>query len=203
MNRLYLFALILCVAAAGCSNTSATGKPGDGKANDGKANEGVTVSGGEAKLNGENTKIEFVCLHSDPNKPDPRKGGFKTFAGKATVDGTALKAIEVEIDTESVYTEFEKLTIHLKSQDFFNVKEHPKAKFVSTKIEPAGDGKVNITGDLTLLAETKSITFPATVSAGKYLTLIAEFKIDRTAFGMTYGEGKVEKEVAMTISIGK
>ena len=203
MNRLFLFALVLCVATTGCSNTSATGKPGDGKSNDGKANEGVKVSGGEAKLSGENTKIEFVCLHSDPNKPDPRKGGFKTFAGKATVDGTALKAIEVEIDTESVYTEFEKLTIHLKSQDFFNVKEHPKAKFVSTKIEPAGDGKVNITGDLTLLAETKSITFPATVSAGKYLTLIAEFKIDRTAFGMTYGEGKVEKEVAMTISIGK
>jgi polyisoprenoid-binding protein YceI len=56
---------------------------------------------------------------------------------------------------------------------------------------------------LTLLKETKSITFPATVTAGKDLKLNAEFKIDRTTFGMNYGAGKVENEVAMKISIGK
>ena len=168
--------------------------------------KGVTIEAGVATLSPENTKIVFVGTHSGA-KPDPRTGGFGKFTGKAEVDADAktLKTVSIEIETGSLWTQIDMLTNHLKNADFFDVKEHPKAAFQSTKIE-AGDatGNVTITGNLTLHGATKEISFPATVSvtdAG--LTLSSKFTIDRTEFGMTFGEGKVEKEVSLTVVIGE
>src|SRR4051812_4333007 len=83
----------------------------------GQGTDAVPAPGGAATLTPENTKIEFVCAHVGP-KPDPRKGGFKAFTGKAVVDGKALKSIGVDIDTTSLFTQFDMLTTHLKSPDF-------------------------------------------------------------------------------------
>lgn len=147
--------------------------------------------------------VQFICAHSDPAKPDPRTGRFGKLTGEAKVDAGQLKSVQVDIDTKSLTTDIEKLTNHLKSPDFFDVNEHPKATFKSTSITPASDGKVKITGDLTLHGVTKSISFPATVTLDKGLKLEARFDLDRTQFGMTYGAGKVENKVAMTVRVGK
>jgi polyisoprenoid-binding protein YceI len=159
------------------------------------------ASGDSIALTEANTKVEFVGTHSG-DKPDPRKGSFGKLKGLASLEGGALKSIVVDFDTTSLSTEIDKLTDHLKAPDFFNVKEHPTAKFESTAIEPGDAGAVNITGNLTLLGVTKTVTFPATVTVDGGLKLSAEFSIDRTEFGMTYGEGKVEKLVALTVTIG-
>ncbi|EAQ80834.1 YceI family protein [Blastopirellula marina] len=152
---------------------------------------------GDVKLDAKNTLIQFVGTHSG-DKPDPRTGKFGELTGTATFAEGAPREIKVEIKTESLTTEIEKLTGHLKSPDFFNVREFPVASFKTTGIESTEPGKFAITGDLTLLGETKSITFPATVKDGK---LKADFKIDRTEYGMNYDVSKVEKEVAMTIEV--
>lgn len=161
----------------------------------------AAADGRQIALTPENTTIQFVGLHADPAKPAPRTGKFNEFSGAITTLDSELKAIKVEIDTASLTTEIEKLTNHLKSADFFNVNEHPKATFTSTKIEPAGEGQVKVTGDLTLLGKTQSITFPATVDTDETFSLQAEFKIDRTQFGMDYGTDSVLKEVDMTIAV--
>jgi polyisoprenoid-binding protein YceI len=146
-------------------------------------------------LTGENTKIEFTGT-----KPDGKHdGGFKTLSGTASVDGGAI-AIAVEIDTDSLYSDDPRLTGHLKAPDFFSVKEHPKAKFESTKVEK-GEKGYTVTGNLTLLGKTKPVSFPAEIQAGDTFTLKAEFKIDRTEFGMVYGKGKVADEVAVRVSV--
>jgi polyisoprenoid-binding protein YceI len=152
-------------------------------------------------LTAQNTKIQFVGVHADPAKPDPRTGHFETLTGAAVVEAGVLKSIQVDIETASLTTDIDKLTNHLKSADFFDVNQHPKATFASTSIEDAGDGKVTITGELTLLGTTQSVSFPATVAAEEGLTINAEFEIDRTQFGMTYGVENVKKAVAMTISV--
>jgi polyisoprenoid-binding protein YceI len=162
------------------------------------------AGGDVTTLSPENTKIQFVGIHSG-DKPDPRTGTFEKFSGEAKVDpavGT-VTSLTVDIDTTSLKTDIEKLTDHLKSPDFFNVNEHPTAKFESTKIETGADGQSTITGNLTLLGVTKEISFPAKVAVqdGK-VTMQAEFTIDRSEFGMTYGEGKVEYPVQMTVSVG-
>jgi polyisoprenoid-binding protein YceI len=149
------------------------------------------------KLTGENTKIEFTGT-----KPGGKhEGGFKTVTGTATVTDGALAKIEVEIDCGSMYSDNDKLTAHLKSPDFFAVKDHPKSTFTTTKIEKTDKG-FSITGDLKLLGKTKSITFPAIVAEKDgVLSLNASFSIDRSQWGMTYGKGKVDDKVSLKVAV--
>jgi polyisoprenoid-binding protein YceI len=157
------------------------------------------VSGDEFPLNGKNTTIQFVGT-----KPGGKHdGGFKELTGTAKIEGkdAATLKLDVEIDASSMYSDNAKLTQHLKSPDFFGVKENPKAKFVSTKIEKSGDG-YKVTGDLTLCGQTKSLSFPAQIKAdGGSLTLTSKFTIDRTQWGMTYGQGKVDNNVTLTVNV--
>lgn len=156
----------------------------------------------EVKLTPENTLIQFVGTHKG-DKPDPRTGKFGKFNGAVQATDGKLTKITVVIDTASLETEIEKLTNHLKSPDFFDVRQNPEAKFVSKSIESAEDGTVKVTGDLTLLKKTKSISFPAKVNVGKDITLDAKFVINRVDFGMNYGTDNVHEEVTMTIKVGK
>ncbi len=160
----------------------------------------VTATAADTKyaLDGENTKIAFVG-----KKPDGKhEGGFKKLTGTATVaDGDVTKlTLEVAIETDSLFSDDAKLTGHLKSADFFDVKNSPKATFKATKVEKADKG-YTVTGDLTLLGKTKAISFPATIAAGDTLTVTAAFPIDRTAFGMNYGKGKIDDKVELTVTV--
>ncbi len=156
----------------------------------------------EMKLTPENTLIQFVGTHKG-DKPDPRTGKFGKFTGTVQAIDGKLKEITVVIDTTSLETEIEKLTNHLKSPDFFDVRQNPEAKFVSKSIESTGDSEVKVTGELTLLKETKSISFPAIVKVDKDVTLDAEFVINRVDYGMDYGTDNVHEDVTMTIKVGK
>jgi polyisoprenoid-binding protein YceI len=167
-----------------------------------RAADTAPLSGGTAALNPQNTTLQFVCAHVGA-KPDPRQGSFGKFTGKAQVDGQALKSLTIEIDTTSIATAFEKLTTHLKSPDFFDVRRFPTARFESTKITP-GSGSSQITGKLTLHGVTKEISFPATVEIGPSgLSLKSEFSIDRSEYGMTYDPKKVENKVSLTVVVGQ
>ena len=160
---------------------------------------GLTASAAEEKyaLTGDNTKITFVGT----KKGGKHEGGFKKLAGTATVtDGNpATLKIETEIETASLYSDDNKLTGHLKSPDFFGVKDNPKATFKSTKVEKTDKG-YTITGDLTLLGKTKPVTMPANVVVdGEKLTLTSEFKINRSDWGMTFGKGMVDDAVSLKV----
>jgi polyisoprenoid-binding protein YceI len=118
-------------------------------------------------------------------------GGFGTFKGTVDVaDGAPEKSkVDVQIDSESLTSDTEKLTGHLKSPDFFDVKTHPKASFVSTEIKKGGDKGAShtITGNLTIKGITKTITFPATISLnGDAANVDAEFAINRRDFSLNY-----------------
>src|SRR5207244_3888695 len=94
-----------------------------------------------------------------------------------------------QIEAESLTSDTEKLTGHLKSPDFFDVKTHPKATFVSTEIKKGGDKGAThtITGNLTIKGITKTISFPATVALnGDTANVDAEFAINRRDFSLNY-----------------
>jgi polyisoprenoid-binding protein YceI len=141
------------------------------------------------------------------NKPDPRTGGFTRFSGQAEVDsdGKTLKSVSVEIETGSLWTQMPPLTAHLNSPDFFDTREYPAAKFESTQIAADGDGgQLTITGNLTLLAATREVSFPANVTvSAEGLMLNAKFAIDRADFGMDKLVERVEKTVSLTVVIGE
>jgi len=169
------------------------------------AAEPVPLEKGVATISAANSKITFVGTHSGA-KPDPRTGGFGKFTGKVTVDPEkkVITGVTADIETASLFTEFPKLTTHLQTADFFEVNEYPKATFASTKIAPGKEGTATVTGKLTLHGQTKEISFPATYTVdAKGLTLKSEFTINRGEFGMTFGEGKVEDKVSLTVVVGE
>lgn len=150
-------------------------------------------------LNGDDAKIVFVGTKTGGK----HEGGFKALSGTAVVtDGNlATLKIEMTIDADSIYTDDAKLTAHLKSPDFFNVKENPKITFKTTKVMK--DEKVyTITGDLTMLGKTKTISFPASMAInGDTLSVSTEFKIDRADWGMVYGKGMIDNTVALKVTV--
>lgn len=167
--------------------------------------EPVPVAKGVATISAANSKITFVGTHSG-EKPDPRTGGFAKFTGKVTVDPAtkSLTAVTADIDTTSLFTAIPKLTDHLKTADFFEVREYPTAKFESTKVVPGKDGAATVTGKLTLHGKTQEISFPATVSVTpEGVTLKSDFTINRGEFGMTYGAGKVDDKVSLSVVVGE
>ncbi|MCH2182397.1 MAG: YceI family protein [Mariniblastus sp.] len=161
-----------------------------------------------------NSSISFVGIHVGDD-PKPRLGGFQNFHGHIAVDasGESLESIAVDIDVESIWTQFEKLTNHLKNEDFFETNRFPSARFVSTKIEQETSGssvKGWITGNLTLHGQTREIRFPFEAklgSAGKPadggLQMTSQFKIDRSEFGMDQMLSGVDKMVEIEIAVGK
>lgn len=147
-------------------------------------------------LTKDNTKIEWTGT-----KPGGKhSGGFEKVSGTASITEKAGLTVEVDIDCDSLYSDDKKLTAHLKSPDFFAVKDHPKAKFVSTKVEKAAKGYL-ITGDLTLLGKKKEVSFPAEITTGDKLTMNGTMEINRSDFGMSYGKGKVDDKVTIRVKV--
>jgi len=117
-------------------------------------------------------------------------GGFRTFQASMELPGDdfTAAAVHVEIQTDSLWSDSERLTGHLKSPDFFDVESFPTATFHSTGITTNDDGTYTVTGNLDLHGVTKQISFPATIQkaeAGGY-AVSAEFSIKRFDFGIAF-----------------
>jgi polyisoprenoid-binding protein YceI len=72
--------------------------------------------------------------------------------------------ITASIDATKIETQNEKRDKHLRSGEFLETEKFPTITFVSTKIAKAGEGKLTVTGDLTIHGVTKSVTLDAELS---------------------------------------
>lgn len=159
---------------------------------------GVVFADATMPLNSDNTKITFVGT----KKEGKHDGGFKKLTGTAKLgsDPTALK-VDLEIDLTSIYTDNEKLTGHLKSPDFFDVKNNPKSKFTVTKVEKDKEN-YKLTGKLEMHGKSKEITVPAKITqTSDSLRLESTFKINRHDWDISYGKGKVDDMVEIKVNI--
>jgi polyisoprenoid-binding protein YceI len=154
------------------------------------------------KLSGENTTIKFVGSKKDGK----HEGTFTKLEGTLSLDAAdmAKSKLEVAIEINSMTTDAEKLTAHLKSPDFFDAKRHPQAKFVSTSIkaDPSAKDAYVVTGDLTLHGKTHPVSFPAKTSTADGVTTVScAFEINRHDWGISYSRGKVDDAVKMSIDV--
>jgi polyisoprenoid-binding protein YceI len=87
-------------------------------------------------------------------------GRFDDFSGNFTIDTSdpSKSAFSLSIKSESVDTNNSKRDDHLRSPDFFNVKQFPTISFTSTSVKPI-DGGYEVTGELTIHGATKPVTF--------------------------------------------
>ena len=92
------------------------------------------------------------------------KGEFGKTNGTLILDEAdiAKSRVEATIDATTINTREPKRDEHLRSPDFFDVAKHPTIKFQSTKVEKAGDGKLKVTGNLTIRGVTRPVTLDVT-----------------------------------------
>jgi polyisoprenoid-binding protein YceI len=88
------------------------------------------------------------------------KGEFGKVTGTINVDEKDItrSTVEATIDATTIDTRHEQRDAHLKSPDFFDVAKYPTITFKSKKVEKAGEGKLKVTGDLTMHGVTKEVT---------------------------------------------
>lgn len=137
--------------------------------------------------------------------------GGNIVGGTVTINVAELENEDLAGDS----TQRAKLEGHLLSPDFFAAEEYPTAEFVITSVEEyTGGGEMEdkeeiesdykpaaaseymvaspthkITGNLTMRGTTLNISFPASVSVSDAgITAAAKFNIDRTRWGLKYGE---------------
>jgi polyisoprenoid-binding protein YceI len=118
-------------------------------------------------------------------------GRFNKMKGEFSIDkdDASKSSITLTIDAESVDTNNGGRDKHLKSADFFNVKQFPTIMFKSKSLKAVKDG-YEVTGDLTMHGETKEISFK--LNGGKEMEMKgqkrvgywADLKLKRSDFGM-------------------
>lgn len=145
----------------------------------------------------ERSRIEFAGT-----KPGwVHRGGFKQFTVDAAVDlgDLAKSTFKIDIDANSLWSDNNGLTSHLKNADFFDVSRFQNITLEATRIELRGATKVVVNGTLTLLGKTVEIAVPCDVEISEgSVQSKCEFKISRSQWGMNYGKGRVDDEVEVT-----
>lgn len=151
-------------------------------------------------LDATHTSVVFKVSHLGASET---YGMFKQAAGSFTTGDAPT--FDITVKTDSIDTGNAKRDQHLKSPDFFNVKQFPTIQFKSTTSEKIDDG-YRVTGDLTLHGVTQSITVDMTQGEvasmqGKNITgFSTTFEIQRTDFGMDYSVGPIGDTVTLMVS---
>ncbi|MFB6347806.1 MAG: YceI family protein [bacterium] len=152
------------------------------------------------------TSVVFKIKHFDIGYV---YGMFLGKSGEITYDPeTPDKTyIQLNIETESIFTNVRKRDDHLRSGDFFNAKQYPKITFKSTDVDVLSDTRLRVTGDLTMHGVTKSITTTVNLTGkgngpqGNFRRgFHTVFTIDRTNFGIDYMADTLSHEVKVIFS---
>ena len=175
---------------------------------------GLPVSGQAAvyEIDSAHSSAQFAIRHLMVSTV---RGDFRKVTGMANVDekDVTKSTIEATIDVASINTGIEKRDEHLRSPEFFDAAKYPTMTFKSKKIEKAGEGKLKVTGDLTLHGTTKEVVLdfegnliPIKDPMGKTrIGGMATTKINRKDFGLAWNKALetggvvVGDEVTITI----
>lgn len=196
MKKLFLIPVIASLAFA-CNNPKNADEAATGDAQKAAASSGAVY---EVKSD---SKVDWRGV-----KPTGEHvGTVEVSDGQVKVSDGAVTSGSITIDLNSIVNhDLEgdmnaRLVGHLKSEDFFYTEQYPTAQFDIVSIKEfsgsAAEGDVQptheVTGNLTMRGETKSITFPAVihVSENEVHVGTSEFAIDRTLWGVNFKSKKV------------
>jgi polyisoprenoid-binding protein YceI len=154
------------------------------------------------------TQVEFTYSHF----------GFSNITGRFdTVESEFLfdpqdptqSSVKVTIPMASLSTGVEKLDTHLLSADFFDAEKYPTATFTSTGVTAAGEGRLQVAGDLSIHGVTRPVVLDVTINRiGEHpmaKTPAAGFDarttIKRSDFGVGNYAPAVSDEVLIEITV--
>ena len=119
----------------------------------------------------------------DPKKPEAARIAF-------TVDLASVTFGSAEVDAEVV------------KPDWFDTKKFPQARFQSTAVKPAGPGKFEVAGTLTIKGASQNVVVPvALAQSGAATTATGAFTIKRLDYRIGDGDWKDTSMVANDVQV--
>jgi polyisoprenoid-binding protein YceI len=114
---------------------------------------------GDYQIDPAHSRLGFVARHAMVTKV---RGQFTGFEGTIHADASDLpsSSVTLKIDVSTVNTGNEMRDQHLRTNDFFDIENHPTITFSSTSVEIEDAEHLNVTGELTIRGITKTVTIP-------------------------------------------
>lgn len=139
-------------------------------------------------------------------------GRFNTFSGSFSYDeaNPAASSAKVTIKTESIDSNHAERDKHLRSDDFFDVKQYPFAEFTSTSYQVTDEDnqKGVLKGDLTLHGVTRPISLDVEhIGAGPdpwggyRRGFSAKTRVKLKDFNIDYNLGPASEEAELSIHV--
>lgn len=123
----------------------------------------VPVCADAAPLVRDASRLDFVSKQMGA----PVKGSFSRFDGDIVVDeknpGNSRAAVTIHMD--GIDAGSDDANVEVRRKPWFDVKNHPRADFISTSVTPMGNNQFRVAGKVTIKGVTRDVTAP--VSAKK------------------------------------
>jgi polyisoprenoid-binding protein YceI len=137
------------------------------------------------------------------------RGAFTKVSGSAKYDPSdpSKTMLDATIDATSVDTRVDMRDKDIRSPHFLEVEKYPTITFHSKQAKAAGNGKLQVTGDLTIHGVTKEVVLdvdgPSAAIKDPWgnqrIGASASTKITRQDFGVNGAAGVVGDEITITI----
>jgi polyisoprenoid-binding protein YceI len=164
------------------------------------------------RIDGNHSAANFAVRHMMVSTV---RGQLGRISGTIEYDGKDVNTVkaDVTIDVKGITTANEKRDAHLRSDDFFDVANHPNVTFKSKRVETGAAGRFKIVGDLTMRGTTKEValdvdgpTAPTKTRNGIAIGATASTKVNRLEYGLKYNSmieagPVVSDEVTITIDL--
>ncbi|HTD05677.1 YceI family protein [Undibacterium sp.] len=134
----------------------------------------------------------------------PVDAKFKKFNAAIDYDAAKPEASKatVDIDVASFDLGDPEYNKEVAKKEWFNAAQFPKASFVSTGMKAGANGRLDVTGRLTIKGKTMDASFPLTVKKeGSIQVFEGSLPIKRLAFNIGEGEWKDTSMVADEVVI--
>jgi polyisoprenoid-binding protein YceI len=123
-------------------------------------------------------------------------------------DKVSASSVQVTLPLTGLSALADQFYDHLTSADWFDAAKYPSATFKSTKVEAAGEGKLKVTGDLTVKGVTKPVVLDVKLNKAGVQPLAkreavgfdATATVKRSEFGLGNYVPNVSDEVSLRIT---
>ena len=138
------------------------------------------------------TQVEFAAKHLGMMTV---RGHFAETSATGNIypDDPEASSVEVTMQSASIRTHNENRDNDLRSSNFLEVDKYPTITFKSIRIEPTGQDRYTMIGDLTIKGNTRPVTLKV-VKYGEFndpmmghrIGYSAEGRINRKEYGLTF-----------------
>ena len=119
------------------------------------------------------------------------EGSFSRFEAHVNLDPDKPQSgsVAISVDMASVVFPSDEVLKELAKPDWFDTAHFPKSEFRSSSIRNLADGRVEISGALTIKGRTRDVVFPVTIGRSGGVTVASGvISVKRLDFGVGSGE---------------